>query len=184
MPDVGEILDLFARRGGSQYGGEAVSQLQHALQCAALAERAQATPELIVAALLHDIGHLLHELPDDAPDQGVDDHHENSGGSFLCDIFPNAVTVPIRLHVDAKRYLCAIDGCYRSQLSEPSQVSLELQGGPMTPEEVAEFELGPFARDAANLRRWDDAAKDPDCETPPISHFAEYLHKVAVDSSL
>lgn len=181
MPSVDEILDLLARRGTSQYGGEDVTQIEHALQSAALAEAEGASGELICAALLHDVGHLLHELPDDAPDQGFDDHHERSAANRLTNLFPPAVVEPIRLHVAAKRYLCAVEPGYLETLSRPSIVSLELQGGPMSPKEVAAYEAGPFATDATRLRRWDDTAKVPDLVTPPLEHFATYVRAAARD---
>ncbi len=184
MPSVDEIIALFEDRGGSLYGGEPVTQLQHALQSAALAENSGAPAALIVAALLHDVGHLLHDLPDTAPDDGIDDHHESSGGNYLRDIMPDAVIQPIRLHVPAKRYLCAVDPSYASTLSEPSVVSLNLQGGPMDDDEVKAFQAEPFSSDAVRLRRWDDEAKVPDLVTPPLSHFADYLRQVAVTDSL
>lgn len=179
MPSVREIIDLFEKRGDSQYGGEAVTQLEHALQAATLAEQEEAAPELIVAALLHDVGHLLHDLPDDAPDVGVDDRHENSAGNYLRNLFPETVTEPIRLHVAAKRYLCSTDPKYVATLSQPSLISLKLQGGTMTGEEVSGFTNNPYSDAAIRLRRWDDAAKVPNFPTPPIGHFAEVLHKVA-----
>ena len=175
MTNVDDIIRLFEARGDSEYGGEPVTQLEHALQCAKLAEDAQATPELIAAALLHDVGHLLHDLEDDAPDRGIDDRHETSGYHYLCKLFPAAVTEPVRLHVAAKRYLCAVDADYHGQLSEPSIVSLNLQGGPMSSDEVDHFGENAFVDDAVRLRRWDDLAKVPELSTPPLSHFAEYL---------
>ena len=175
--DVADLLGLFDRHGDSEYGGEAVTQLQHALQSAQLAEQAGAPATLIAAALLHDVGHLLHDLPDDAPDQGIDDHHENSGCHSLEALFGAEVTEPIRLHVAAKRYLCAVDPGYFDLLSEPSVVSLRLQGGPMSVEEVAEFRRHPQCEAAVQLRRWDDIAKAPDAVTPPLSHYARYLHE-------
>jgi len=177
-PTLDEIVKLFDARGNSQYGGEAVTQLEHGLQAALLAEREHAPPELIVAALLHDIGHLLHDLPDDTPDQGVDDHHETSGYRYLEQRFDDAVTEPVRLHVAAKRYLCTTDDDYNGLLSEPSRTSLELQGGKMSPDEVAQFEQNPHAQSAVRLRRWDDLAKDPACETPSLEHFAGYIRQV------
>lgn len=183
MPGVSSVVDLLERKGGSQYGGEAVTQLEHALQAAALAEAEGATPELIAAALLHDVGHLLHDLPDDAPDDGVDDHHENSSAAYLRPVFPDRVTEPIRLHVAAKRYLCATDPGYFGRLSPPSVVSLGLQGGPMTPAEVATFEKNPSYADAVRLRHWDDTAKVAGLVTPPLSHYAEYLKRVARSES-
>jgi phosphonate degradation associated HDIG domain protein len=177
MSSVEEIVNLLEARGDSQYGGEAVTQLEHALQAATLAEREQAHAALISAALLHDIGHLLHNLPDHAPDDGVDDHHETSAGNFLRKHFPPAVTEPVRLHVAAKRYLCAVQPGYFEQLSQPSVVSLKLQGGPMSPEEVAEFKRLDFAEDAVRLRKWDDEAKIPEFTTPGVRHFERYLRE-------
>lgn len=180
LPTVEDVLQLFQSRGDSQYGGECVSQLEHALQAAALAEQENAPAELIAAALLHDVGHLLHQLPDDAPDQGVDDHHEASGDRYLRSLFPPAVTEPVRLHVPAKRYLCGKDPSYAESLSEPSRVSLRLQGGAMTAEEQNAFEQNPHAEAAVRLRRWDDLAKASGLETPTLEHFARYLRQTAV----
>ncbi|MEQ9410923.1 MAG: HD domain-containing protein [Fuerstiella sp.] len=175
MPDVDNIIRLFVKRGDSEYGGEAVTQRQHALQCALLAEREQAASTLIAAALLHDIGHLLHHLPDDAPEAGVDDVHEELGYRYLRRIFPDSVAEPVRLHVPAKRYLCATDPDYLARLSPPSMVSLELQGGPMSAAEADEFMKSEFAGDAVRLRRWDDTGKDPALQTPSLNHFVPHL---------
>ena len=184
MQQVDEILALFETRGDSEYGGERVTQIEHALQAAALAEQESASPELITAALLHDVGHLLHDLPDDAPDDGIDDRHESSANNYLKAIFPEDVTEPIRLHVAAKRYLCSVDAEYQAALSAPSVVSLELQGGPMSEEEVRAFHENPFAEDAVRLRRWDDAAKVPDLLTPTLSHFGSYLRQTFKESGV
>lgn len=165
------IRELFARRGHSEYGGEAVTQLAHALQSAFLAETANAPPALIVAALLHDLGHLLHDLPDDAPDRGIDDRHEVCGQRFLAKYFAADVTDPVRLHVAAKRYLCSVDDNYLRGLSQPSLISYELQGGRMTPEELAAFRQEPHFAAAIDLRRWDDQAKVPGLATPDLEHF-------------
>lgn len=173
-----EIRGLFAKRGNSQYGKEAVTQLEHGLQCAALAEQNNAPPALIVASLLHDIGHLLHDLPDDAPDQGIDDHHETSGYNYLRKHFGLEVTEPVRQHVDAKRYLCTVDEGYMSQLSEPSIISLRLQGGKMSNEELEEFRSTPHWEASVALRRWDDMAKVVDLPTPTIEHFLDYIDQV------
>lgn len=176
------ILELFQQRGDSEYGGEVVTQLEHALQCAALAEHGNASDSLVVAALLHDVGHLLHELPDDAPDSGVDDHHENSGYHFLKSHFSPAVTEPVKLHVAAKRYLCAVDADYRSSLSQPSRVSLEIQGGEMSEAECEQFRENPHYEAALQLRKWDDTAKDPDAKTPSLEHFAACIDRVLAES--
>lgn len=179
MSIVDEIDSLFAESGNSQYGGEAVSQLEHALQCALLAEQNQAPPALITASLLHDIGHLLHDLPDDAPDQGVDDQHENSGYQFLRQRFGAEVSEPVRLHVAAKRYLCTVDDSYEDQLSEPSQVSLRLQGGKMSDQELDSFRANPHWESGVRLRYWDDLAKVANLPTPSINHFLAYVATAA-----
>ncbi|MDR3621397.1 MAG: HD domain-containing protein [Paludisphaera borealis] len=158
---IGEIRRVFAERGDSAYGGEAVSQQEHALQAAHLARIAGADAGLTVAALLHDVGHLLHDLPDDAPDDGVDDRHERLAASWLARWFGAEVVEPVRLHVEAKRYLCAVDPSYERRLSEPSRLSLKLQGGPMTEAEVEAFQSSPHHAAALALRGWDDEAKDP-----------------------
>lgn len=177
-----QVRRLFTKRGDSQYGGEAVSQLEHGLQAAAMAEQEQASAQLIAAALLHDVGHLLHVLPDDAPDRGVDDLHEQLGADWLASRFPPAVLEPVRMHVAAKRYLCAAEPSYRQSLSPPSELSLQLQGGPMSDEECDAFRASPFFDDAIRLRRWDDLAKDPEMQTPPLEHFLEYVREAMAPS--
>ena len=183
QPIVDEITQLFELGGDSLYGGEGVTQLEHGLQAAYLAEQESASSELIVAALLHDIGHLLHDLPDDAPDQGIDDVHENLGAAWLESRFPPAVLEPVRLHVESKRYLCATESGYWESLSEPSQVSLRLQGGPMTPEECREYERGEFFESAIRLRRWDDEAKVVGLQTPPLEHYLPHIRKVVLTTN-
>jgi phosphonate degradation associated HDIG domain protein len=186
MPDASyraterEIAQLFERGGGSLYGGERVTQLEHGLQAALLAEQHGASDSLVVAALLHDIGHLLHDLPDDAPDKGVDDVHEALGANWLRDRFPEEVLEPVRLHVDSKRYLCATEPGYWEALSEPSKVSLELQGGPMNEDECAAFRAGPHFEASIRLRRWDDEAKVAGLETPSLHHFLDLVSRVAL----
>jgi phosphonate degradation associated HDIG domain protein len=174
-PTTLEILELFQQRGNSQYGQEAISQQEHALQAALMAERAGSSPALIAAALLHDLGHLLHNLPENAPDHGVDDHHEALAARWLQRRFGPEVTDPVRLHVAAKRYLCTVEPEYFQQLSPPSITSLELQGGSMTDDELRNFRAEPHFEAAVMLRRWDDTAKVPGLPTPPIEHFAKYV---------
>lgn len=170
-----KVLSLFDQRGESLYGGEGVTQLQHALQAAQLAEQARAGPAQIIAALLHDVGHLLHSLPDDAPDHGIDDLHEELGNRWLQRWFVPAVCEPVRMHVAAKRYLCAVEPPYAAGLSGPSRQSLALQGGPMSASETAAFESHEFFQECVDLRRWDDLAKDPEGATPSLEHFLDYL---------
>lgn len=171
-----QILSLFEARGHAAYFGEDVSQQEHALQAAHLAEDAKARPALIVAALLHDIGHLIHGLPENIADQGVDGYHEAAGAKWLSAHFGPEVTEPIRLHVDAKRYLCATDPGYQAKLSPSSVQSLALQGGPANPEEVRELERNPYFAGALQLRRWDDQAKFRGLEVPGFEHYRNLIN--------
>ncbi len=175
------VMKLFARRGNSRYGGEAVTQEQHALQAATFALRAGASDALLSAALLHDVGHLLHNLPEDAPEQAIDDRHEQLGARWLERWFGRHVREPVRLHVDAKRYLCAREPAYYAALSGPSQLSLELQAGPMSAAEAAAFEELPYCTDAVALRRWDDAAKQVEMPTEPLAFFLPYVERAALE---
>jgi phosphonate degradation associated HDIG domain protein len=174
---VQKIITLFNDQGDSEYGGEPVTQGEHALQAAHLALTEGAASSLVAASLLHDIGHLLHALPDDAPEQGIDDLHEELGNRFLIKYFTPAVSEPVHLHVAAKRYLCAVEPAYFALLSEPSVISLHLQGGPMTAEECKTFESNPYYLDAIQLRRYDDMAKIPNLSVQPIEFYAELLRE-------
>ena len=174
---VDRIIDMLESGGASLYFGEAVTQLEHALQTAALAEHAGASDALVVAALLHDIGHLVHGLDEDISVQGVDAHHEEVGHIWLSDHFGPAVTEPIRLHVAAKRYLCATDAAYIQSLSAASLASLALQGGPMSQREVDAFAGVPWAHEATVLRLWDDEAKVPGLTVPPLDHYRPRIHQ-------
>jgi phosphonate degradation associated HDIG domain protein len=164
---------LFDRRGAQQYG-ESVSQLEHALQCAHLAEEGDAHPQLVAACLLHDLGHLLAN-----PGQDVDDVHQYLALPFLRGIFPEAVLEPMKLHVDAKRYLCTVEPGYWDTLSPASRHSLELQGGPFSESGARTFVSRPYAEDAVKLRRWDDLAKTPGKSTPPLPHYVTALWRCA-----
>lgn len=176
---VERIVALFREGGDGAYFGEAVTQTEHALQCAHIAELAGSPPNVVVAALLHDVGHLLHHLGEDVAQRGIDDRHEQRGANWLASHFGPAVIDPIRLHVAAKRYLCVIQPDYQSQLSPASQLSLQLQGGPMSMTEVAEFEREPHFRSAVAVRLWDDAAKVPGLVVPRINHYRSILASVA-----
>ena len=168
---VSEILSLLEIKGDRAYEGEGVSQLEHALQSAHRAQQAGAPAELVCAALLHDIGHLINDKGETPTLRGVDDLHQYIALPFLRQAFPEAVLGPIRLHVDAKRYLCATRPGYREALSADSKRSLELQGGRFEPDQAAAFLLQPGARDAVMLRQWDDLAKQADWQTPSLAHF-------------
>lgn len=174
---IEEVCRLFQARGDSQYGGEAVTQLEHSLQAATFAEQEGADPSLISAALLHDVGHLLHDLPEDAPDHEIDDRHEALAAQWLAQHFGPDVCGPVGMHVSAKRYLCTADPAYLSQLSAPSLLSLRLQGGPMSAAEAKEFESSAHFKAAVRLRRWDEAAKVVGLATPDLQHFTGYLQQ-------
>lgn len=175
---IEKIVGLYEAKGGRAYEGEGVTQLEHALQSAQLAEQAGAPPELICAALLHDIGHLLNDRGETPTLRGVDDRHQHVALPFLRKAFPEAVFGPVRLHVDAKRFLCATRPGYREALSEDSKRSLELQGGVFSPEEAERFIRQPFAAEAVSVRLWDDAAKVPGAATPGLGHFEAILRAV------
>ncbi|MEM9568047.1 MAG: phosphonate degradation HD-domain oxygenase [Cyanobacteria bacterium P01_E01_bin.34] len=165
------IEQLYRVRGSQQYGNEAVSQLEHALQCATLAQERGASNATITACFLHDIGHLLHNLGEDIAERGVDDHHEYRAIPYLKSLFGPEVTEPIRLHVNAKRYLCAIDEGYWASLSSASQRSLKLQGGVFSESDAKTFIQQPFASEAVELRQCDDLAKVTNKTTPTIATF-------------
>jgi phosphonate degradation associated HDIG domain protein len=172
---VDRLVELLLTKGARQYGGERVSQCEHALQTASLAAREDAPAALIAAALLHDIGHLLHEEGEQPALRGIDDQHEAIGANHLLPAFGPAVAEPVRLHVPAKRYLCATDRGYFARLSPGSVRSLALQGGPFTPDDAAEFRALPFAVDAIRVRRWDEAAKVPGLATPDLERYQAVL---------
>jgi phosphonate degradation associated HDIG domain protein len=172
---VDDLIALLERGRGREYGDERVTQYEHALQCALLAEAEGVEPSLVVAALLHDIGHLLDDDARGAIARGEDAHHEVRAANFLQDWFEPAVTLPILLHVPAKRYLTATDPRYLAHLSPASVRSLGVQGGPYTATEVEEFMAQPLAGCAAQLRRWDDNAKVIDAPIPGLAYFRPQL---------
>ncbi len=174
-PTLDDIHSLLEDAGAEQYGNEYVSQLAHACQCALLAEQNDADDALITAALLHDIGHVVDKRFQQGLERDIDRRHEIIGMAYLAKIFSPNVTEPIRLHVDAKRYLCFANKGYFDTLSAASVRSLELQGGIYSPTDAATFVATPFAQDAINIRKWDDLAKVPDLATPSLDHFMGYL---------
>ena len=175
-----DIERLFAARGDHAYG-EGVSQREHALQCAMLAQQRGEPAALVLAALLHDIGHLLHADADAALADGIDDRHEALGAQWLAQRFVSALWQPVALHVQAKRYLCAREPGYAQALSDASQRSLALQGGPMTAAEANRFETLRHADAALRLRRFDELAKVPGLATPPLAHFLALAEGCAIE---
>ena len=172
------IGDIFERRGSESYLGEAVTMSEHMLQSAVLAERAGADENLVAAALLHDIGHYTNEFGDDYIDRGIDNLHDEAGARVLQGFFPPLVIACVRLHVAAKRYLCATDAGYFAKLSPASVATLKLQGGPMSPAEIAEFRRDPYHSQAVAVRQWDEGGKVPGMKTPPFGYYAPLLQRV------
>jgi len=166
---------LMTERGGESYFGEPVTVLEHCLQAAFFARNAESNDSLVVAAVLHDVGHLLHQEGEDVADMGIDTRHEELADRMLAAHLPAAVTEPIRLHVAAKRYLCFADPAYRDALSPSSVLSLKLQGGPMSEGEGTAFLALPFAKEAIELRHWDDEAKIADLKVPEIGSYLPQL---------
>jgi phosphonate degradation associated HDIG domain protein len=175
------LLAVIETRGGGWYGSERINEEAHSLQCAALAERHGASPAMIAAALLHDIGHLLEGAAEDDAEHGRDDRHEETGAEYLGQWFGPAVTEPVRLHVAAKRYLCATEPGYARRLSAASARSLAVQGGPMGELEIAALERNPALADAVRLRQWDEEAKVVGVPVAPLEHFRAALVAALLD---
>jgi phosphonate degradation associated HDIG domain protein len=178
---VAFLGDIFDRRGGEEYLGEPVTMAEHMLQGAAIAEQNGQDEIIIVSALLHDIGHFTSEFGTFTMDDTEDRYHEEAGAKVLEQFFPTVVTDCVRYHVAAKRYLCATKPEYFNRLSEASIHSLNLQGGPMNADEVAEFEANPNLKEIIAVRYLDEAGKRADMETPDYWHFAPMVQRV-VDS--
>ena len=174
------ILDLFARRGTEEYMGEPVSMAQHMEQTAACAVADDSSDKLVIAALLHDIGHFVGDFPIDALENGVDNLHEEAGAKFLERFYPASVTEPIRLHVAAKKYLCAVDEEYFSRLSDASVQSLQVQGGPMTQVEIKAFESSPYHQSAVQVRRYDDDGKVAGLDIKTVSSYRDRLQSLLI----
>jgi [1-hydroxy-2-(trimethylamino)ethyl]phosphonate dioxygenase len=172
---IDEIFGVFREQGSGAYLGEPVSMTEHMLQSAYAAEQGGAPPHLVAAALLHDYGHFIHDLAEDSAEHGVDTEHEEVAHAFLSAHFGPEVAEPIRMHVAAKRYLCATEPSYMGELSQASILSLALQGGPYSAAEVAAFEASPHAADAVRLRRYDDVGKVPGLETPDLERYRPVL---------
>ncbi len=172
------LAEIFTRRGAEEYLGEPVTISEHMLQGAELAEQANASEDVVAAALLHDVGHFTHDFATDAADQGIDSRHEEAGAAILQRFFPTIVVDCVRYHVAAKRYLCATDQSYFARLSEASVLSLKLQGGPMSDSEVREFAANPNLDAILQVRIWDDEAKIPGKPTPGFEHYTPLLQRV------
>jgi phosphonate degradation associated HDIG domain protein len=178
LASIAAIEELFDAWGDNRYD-EDLSQLAHALQCAALADAAGATPELVAAALLHDIGHLVELQSGGGADFTTDLHHEDIAVLALAEIFPRSVTDPIALHVQAKRFLVATEPAYVTTLSAGSRRSLTVQGGPMNPAECERFITQTGATDAVTLRRWDDSGKVEGLSVKPFATYRPMLDRLA-----
>lgn len=176
---VTRMREMFEGEGLCDYLGEDVSMAQHMLQAAGLARAAGAADHLVVAALLHDIGHFTGVISGRELMAGKENHHDDTGADWLALSFGPEVTEPVRMHVAAKRYLCTKDPAYIGALSEASVYTLKLQGGPMTDEETKAFEGSPYFSDAVALRRWDDMAKDANAPTPAFDDFVSAVSAVA-----
>ena len=183
MLSLPDIALLFSRHGASQYSGEPVTQLQHALQTAHLAEASGSDDALVTACLLHDLGHLLNDQGETPSLRGIDDTHQYFALPFLRGLFPDAVLDAIKLHVDAKRYLCQANPDYFDRLSEDSKRSLALQGGVFSAEQAAAFLNQSGARDAVMLRQWDDLAKQADLHTPSLAHFLARAERCSLQAT-
>lgn len=174
------IMSLFHHMGAQDYTSEAITQEAHGIQCAVLADQLEGRDSLTAAALLHDIGHFLHAFPQECAEDGIDSVHEDLGADFLARFFPASVSEPVRLHVNAKRYLCGAEPDYFATLSEASVRSLELQGGRFEGHSLTAFMDQPYAEDAVILRRCDDGAKIPGMEIPTIESYSDLLQRLVI----
>ena len=179
MSIADEIIELYDWRGAQAYLGEEVSMSEHGLQAAYFAQASDAAEALSVAALLHDVGHLTEVVPDDLSDWTKDAGHERSGSRWLAKYFGPEVFEPVRLHVPAKRYLCATEPAYFQQLSAASVTTLKLQGGPMSSAQITAFESERYWREALKVRRWDDQGKIAALKTPGFEHYRTLLERLA-----
>ena len=176
-----EVKGLFDSAKAEEYLGEDITLVEHMIQCAELAKRENAPSWLVVAALLHDIGHILVPDAKTAQDSGVDLHHDEVGAEWIALRFPANVVAAVKLHVDAKKYLVETDIEYLDKLSAASKITLEIQGGGFTQEQSAEFITRPFAHEAVQLRHWDDAGKVRGAVMSSLEDFEAEINEVALN---
>jgi [1-hydroxy-2-(trimethylamino)ethyl]phosphonate dioxygenase len=174
-----QLVSIYSSRGAAAYFGEVVTTIEHSLQAAHFARASNAADALVIAALLHDIGHLIEPAPEDFADWRKDARHEVSGSRWLAAYFGPEVCEPVRLHVPAKRYLCATDSSFKAGLSAASIHTLKLQGGPMSGAEIIAFEAEPFHQDAVLLRRWDDQGKIAGLRAPGFLHYRALIERLS-----
>jgi phosphonate degradation associated HDIG domain protein len=174
-----EVIGIYGKHGAEAYFGESVSVTEHGLQAAWFAQQEGAAAGLVVAALLHDIGHLINSAPDDFSEWTHDQQHERIGAAWLARHFGAEVSDPVRLHVPAKRYLCATEAGYLGTLSPASVRTLQLQGGTMPAADIAAFESEPYFREALRVRRWDDRAKIADLKVPGLASYRTVIEAQA-----
>ena len=172
------LLEIFERRGPEAYLGESVSMADHMEQSAACAVADNASNAIVIASLLHDSGHFSGEFALDALEHGIANLHQDSGGEILAQFYPAEISEPVRLHVAAKRYLCAVDSSYFSKLSPASVNSLELQGGFMNAAEIKQFEANPHHLGAVQLRRYDDDGKVAGLAIYKVDHYRDLLQEM------
>lgn len=180
------LADIFARRGAEEYLGEPVTIGQHMLQAAHFAAADEHSDDVVVAALLHDIGHFTGEFigrsggADDvfSMDDDVDRLHEQSGAAVLAPFFPQLIVDCCRHHVAAKRYLCAREPGYFDQLSPASVHSLQLQGGPMADHEADAFEAQPHFNAVIAVRRYDEMGKVAELSVPSFAHYVPMMERM------
>ncbi len=176
---ISEILYLYLHTGEQRFEETGVTHLRHGEQSAYLASQANASDELIIASLMHDIGHLLDPTHIPFHYNGIDRQHEIIGAGYLRRLFPLGVSEPVRLHVLAKRYLYSIEEGYTGRFKQDAQVSLQVQGGKMTADELKEFKRQEYCTDAVQLRKWDDEASHYlDYPIPPITSYRPLIEKL------
>ena len=176
---VDKLDALFAAIAGTSYLGEPITIAEHMLQSAACAKRDGADDALIAAALLHDVGHYVDPAPDNENETDLRKRHDLAAARILAPVLPAAVTEPIRLHVDAKRYLCAIEPAYYDKLSDASKHTMRLQGGVMDADQAKVFAGEAYCEDAVRLRRWDDEGKTPDVAVPGFEAYRAMLETLS-----